>query len=111
MKDKSLDGSMAFTPEDVERGSFTKFVNLLCKMDYEFRVWSDGYCRIVDYISRSRAEYGEHFEIWTEEDLDALQQDAYCDAMYDMRHDSVTSAMRDMYAAKYGQHESEEESE
>ena len=109
MKNTNIDGSMAFTPEDVERGSFAKFVDLLCEMDYEFRVCSDGYCRIVDYVTRCRAECGDHFEIWTEEDVEALQQDAYCDAMYDMRHDSVTPTMKDMYAAKYGQDESEEE--
>ena len=49
--------SIAFTPEDVEKGEFQKFLIALTNMDLEDRyneihIWSDGYCQIIDWVTR-----------------------------------------------------------
>ena len=56
-------GSMEFTPDEVEAGYLDKFIHLLMDMKNEFRVWTDGYCWIVDYISDITVECGIRYEL------------------------------------------------
>ena len=57
----NLDGSMAFTPEDVKAGRMTRFMKCLMEMDCEFVVCTDGYCWIVEYLDSVKAQDGVRF--------------------------------------------------
>lgn len=56
-------GSMSFTPEDRDAGLHIEFINLLIKMGYQFRAWTDGYCYVIDYITDIDVEDGAAFEV------------------------------------------------
>lgn len=55
-------GSMSFTPEDRDAGLHIEFINLLIKMGYQFRAWTDGYCYVIDYITDIDINDGIAFE-------------------------------------------------
>lgn len=72
--DNYINGSIAFTPEDVQSNKHKVFIDFLISMNMEFRVWTDGYCWIIDYLSAiASKEDNVHFmtnaeaEDWIEE--------------------------------------------
>lgn len=62
---EQVDGHMAFTPEEVAEGLHRQLIDLLIKKGDQFRVSTDGYCTIIDYIGRVRVEDGDRFELLT----------------------------------------------
>lgn len=69
MSDKKyIDGSMAFAPEEVEKGQMDMFVKVLRDLGCEMRIWTDGYCWVVDYLQAWRREEG--YEFITREEMD-----------------------------------------
>ena len=65
---EQVDGHMAFTPEEVEQKLHHKLIDLLIERGDQFRVSSDGYCTIVDYVGRVRVEDGDRFELITSDE-------------------------------------------
>ena len=58
---EKITGKLAFRPEEVADGKLTRFVNILMETDAEIRLWTDGFCWIVEYIENIDAENGTHF--------------------------------------------------
>lgn len=56
-----IDGSVAFTPEEVEAKEHIELLNFLVKRGAEIRIWTDGYCTIVEWIDRVMTEEGYVF--------------------------------------------------
>ena len=54
-------GSMEFTPTEIENDKMTEFINYLISMNCEIRLWTDGYCYVVEYLQPHRTEDGWHF--------------------------------------------------
>lgn len=50
MTDGIISGKMSFKPEEIADGKLIEFINFLIKMNSEIRLWTDGYCYIVEYI-------------------------------------------------------------
>lgn len=56
-------GRMDFTPEEIEAGKLTTFVNFLMSMGCEIRLATDGYCYAVEYIESFYRDEGLEFTI------------------------------------------------
>jgi len=60
--DKRLDGQLAFTPDKVADGKLIKFIEVLRENGCEMRIWTDGYCWIVDYLCDATTRDGTNFQ-------------------------------------------------
>lgn len=75
MSDKKyIDGSMEFIPDEVKAGQMDKFISVLRELGCEMRIWTDGYCWIVDYLQAWRKEEG--YEFITKEEMDEALDEA-----------------------------------
>ena len=62
--------SMAFTPEEVEKGQHLKLLKTLFELNADkedasyndIHIWTDGYCTIIDWVDYSREFGGGKFE-------------------------------------------------
>lgn len=59
--EKRLDGTMGFTPEDVADGKLTRFIECLRENNCQMRIWTDGYCWVVDYLRDTTVADGINF--------------------------------------------------
>lgn len=69
MADGKISGRMAFRPEEVADGKLERFVKVLMENSCEIRMWTDGYCYIVEYIEDVEVADGRHFEAVDEEEV------------------------------------------
>lgn len=75
---KYIDGSLAFVSKEVENGQMDKFISVLRDLGCEMRIWTDGYCWVVDYLEAWRREEG--YEFITKEEMDEALDEALDEA-------------------------------
>ena len=59
---EKFSGKMSFKPEEVADGKLEKFVKVLIENNCEIRLWTDGFCYVVEYIEDIYVTDGLHFE-------------------------------------------------
>lgn len=59
-------GEMDFTPDDIKAGKHIEFIKFLMKQNCEIRLWTDGYCYVVEYLQQCRTDSGDHFVLNSE---------------------------------------------
>ncbi len=57
------DGRMSFTPEEVADGRLERFVKVLIENQCQMRLWTDGYCYVVEYIEDITVSDGTFFTL------------------------------------------------
>lgn len=57
------DGRMSFTPEEVADGRLERFVKVLIENQCQMRLWTDGYCYVVEYVEDIAVADGTYFTL------------------------------------------------
>ena len=57
------DGRMSFTPEEVADGRLERFVKVLIENQCQMRLWTDGYCYVVEYVEDITVSDGTYFTL------------------------------------------------
>lgn len=57
------DGRLGFTRQEVADGKMDRFIAVLRENNCEMRLWTDGYCWVVEYLTREQWVDGIRFHL------------------------------------------------